>query len=177
MKGKTVLAKEIETAREKASYDKAVKRILANKRILAWIVKGCTEEFRDIEVEEIVDKYIEGEPQIAVTPLFPDETNTAEQLSVTGVEDVTITEGTITFDIRFCVIVPKIEKRMDMIINVEAQNDFYPGYPLIKRGIYYCSRMISSQYGTVFHKSHYEKIKRFILSGFVQTRRKNEKIR
>ena len=47
-----------------------------------------------------------------------------------------------------------------MIINVEAQNDFYPGYPIIKRGIYYCARMISSQYGTVFTNSHYEKIQK-----------------
>ena len=47
-----------------------------------------------------------------------------------------------------------------MIINVEAQNDFYPGYPIIKRGIYYCARMISAQYGTVFTNSHYEKIQK-----------------
>ena len=43
---------------------------------------------------------------------------------------------------------------------MEAQNQFYPGYPLIKRGIYYCCRMVSSQYGTVFTSSHYEKIKK-----------------
>ena len=43
---------------------------------------------------------------------------------------------------------------------MEAQNDFYPGYPLIKRGIYYCSRMISAQYGTEFTNSHYENIKK-----------------
>ncbi|NCE65611.1 DUF4368 domain-containing protein [Pseudoflavonifractor sp. 524-17] len=43
---------------------------------------------------------------------------------------------------------------------VEAQNDFYPGYPLIKRGIYYCCRMISSQYGREFTGPHYEKIKK-----------------
>ena len=37
---------------------------------------------------------------------------------------------------------------------------FYPGYPIIKRGIYYCSRMISAQHGTEFSDSHYEKIKK-----------------
>ena len=35
-----------------------------------------------------------------------------------------------------------------------------PGYPLLKRAVYYCGRMISSQYGTVFVKSHYEKIQK-----------------
>lgn len=47
-----------------------------------------------------------------------------------------------------------------MFLNLEAQNDFYPGYPLVKRGIYYGSRMISAQYGTVFSDSHYEKIQK-----------------
>lgn len=49
---------------------------------------------------------------------------------------------------------------MSLIINVEAQNDFYPGYPIIKRGIYYCSRMISSQYGVEFTDTHYERIQK-----------------
>ncbi len=49
-----------------------------------------------------------------------------------------------------------------LILNVEAQGDFYPGYPIIKRGIYYCCRMISSQYGSEFTNGHYEKIKKAI---------------
>ena len=36
----------------------------------------------------------------------------------------------------------------------------YNEYPIIKRGIYYCARMISSQYGTVFAGAHYEKIQK-----------------
>ena len=47
-----------------------------------------------------------------------------------------------------------------MIVNVEAQNKFYPGYPLIKRGVFYGSRMISAQDGSVFTKSHYEKLRK-----------------
>lgn len=69
-------------------------------------------------------------------------------------------EGTIAYDIRFWAVVPKKEEIIRLIINIEAQNDFYPGYPLIKRGIYYCSRMISSQYGSEFIEAHYEKIKK-----------------
>ena len=49
---------------------------------------------------------------------------------------------------------------MSLIINLEAQNDFYPGYPIITRGVYYCSRSISSQYGREFTDSHYERIKK-----------------
>ena len=47
-----------------------------------------------------------------------------------------------------------------LILNVEAQNRYNAGYPLLKRAIYYCSRMISAQYGTEFTKGEYGKIKK-----------------
>ena len=47
-----------------------------------------------------------------------------------------------------------------LIINVEAQTAFNPGYPLTKRAIYYCSRMISAQHGPIFKKSEYGKIRK-----------------
>lgn len=50
---------------DKATYDAACKRLLANKIILAWIMKDCVEEYRDFTVNAIAQKYIEGEPQIA----------------------------------------------------------------------------------------------------------------
>ena len=73
-------------------------------------------------------------------------------------EDSSIREGIIKFDVRFIALVPETEELVKLIINLEAQNDFHPGYPLIKRGIYYTSRMISSQYGTEFTGSGYGKI-------------------
>ena len=47
----------------RARCDQACKRVLAQKVILAWILKHCTEEFRDIDVKDIENKYIEGEPE------------------------------------------------------------------------------------------------------------------
>ena len=110
-------------------------------------------------MKEIVEQFILGEPQIAETKVLPDETN-APKITGIGVEDDSLTEGNITYDIQFRAIVPDSDEIVQMIINVKAQNDFYPGYPIIKRGIYYGARMISSQYGTVFTKSHYEKIQK-----------------
>ena len=43
---------------------------------------------------------------------------------------------------------------------MEAQQDVNPGYPLTKRALYYCSRMISAQYGREFEKSEYGKLKK-----------------
>lgn len=158
MEVQNALANRIDTAGEMSSYDEACKQILANKIILAWIMKHCVKKYADYSVEEIAAKYIEGEPEVSKVSVHPDET--AEFIEGLNTEDTTMEEGTVTFDIKFKAIIPNTIVVEDMIINVEAQNDFYPGYPIIKRGIYYASRMISSQYGTVFEDSHYEKIKK-----------------
>ena len=145
---------------EKASYDAACKRLLSEKIILAWIMKNCLEEYRDCDVDEIAGKYIEGTPQVGEVAVGPDESSHASMIQGAGSQDASLTEGTVTYDIRFLAIAPVSGELIRLIINIEAQNDFYPGYPLIKRGIYYCSRMISAQYGTEFTKSHYENIKK-----------------
>lgn len=156
------ISKNIRIAGNNSDYDAAYQRLLSEKVILAWIMKNCLEEYQNCGITEIVDKYIEGKPQVAEVPAALDETNSAESSIIKGTwtEDKTMTEGTITYDIRFFATTPKSGELIRLIINVEAQNDFYPGYPLIKRGIYYCSRMISSQYGTEFTSSHYENIKK-----------------
>ena len=162
MKTQTVLSKVISTAGQKAAYDNVCKKILANKIILAWIMKSCLSEYRDCSIDEIVGQYIEGEPQISKTALHQDEqiSDTAPTIKGLNTEDTSICEGTVTFDIRFNAVAPISGNLISLIINVEAQNDFYPGYPIIKRNIYYCSRMISAQYGTEFTNAHYEKIKK-----------------
>lgn len=162
MEVENILAKNISAAGDKSAYDAACKRLLANKIILAWIMKSCLEEYRDFSVDEIAEKYIEGNPQIARTALHPDEGEdvSGEQIKEAKTEDSTIKEGRVTYDIRFYAVAPLSGEMVSLIINVEAQSNFYPGYPIIKRGIYYCSRMISSQYGVEFTDSHYERIKK-----------------
>lgn len=160
METENILARNIDAAGERAAYDASCKRLLANKIILAWIMKSCIEEYRELDVDEIAGKYIEGNPQIAEAAVHPDEEAAGEQIVGANTEDSTIKEGTVTYDIRFYATAPRTGELIRLIINVEAQNDFYPGYPIVKRGIYYCSRMVSSQYGVEFTDSHYEGIKK-----------------
>lgn len=144
---------------QKALYDEACKTVLSEKGIAAHILKECVEEYKDISVEDIVHKYIQGKPEISKV-MIQDET-VLTKIRTEQTEDSSEKEGTIFFDVRFTALVPdEDDKFIELIINFEAQNDFHPGYPLLKRGIYYCSRMISSQYGTVFVKSDYGKIKK-----------------
>ena len=91
---------------------------------------------------------------------------TSDVIAGSNNEDSTLTEGTINYDVRFDAIAPASEGSaaqkdvIRLIINVEAQTAFNPGYPLTKRAIYYCSRMISAQHGPVFTNSEYGKIRK-----------------
>lgn len=155
-----------------SKYDAACKRLLSEKQFLARLMKAYIEEFKDYDVNYIAEHCIEGTPQVSEVPVMPDEdsssndgsngdgSNGGSLINGMNTEDKTVYEGTITYDIRFRAIVPGTEERIELIINVEAQKDFHPGYPLIKRAIYYGCRGISSQYGREFTKSHYEKIKK-----------------
>lgn len=75
-------------------------------------------------------------------------------------ESKSIKEQTVYYDIRLPAYLPKTDEVVRLIINLEIQLDDTPGYPIVKRGFYYCARMISEQYGTVFTKEHYEKIEK-----------------
>ena len=158
MDEKTTMAQGLHSTDDSAGYDAACKRVLSEKAILARIMKACLAEYRDCPVRDIEEKYIEGQPQVSSVPVLPDEEGSV--ISGLDTEDKSVHEGTVTYDIRFRAIAPDSGELIGLIVNVEAQNNFYPGYPLTKRGVYYCSRMISSQYGREFTGPHYEKLKK-----------------
>ena len=142
--------------------DAACKQLLGDKLILACILKGCIPEFKDCHVNDIENRYIEGEPEIGTVGVHPETTNptlSGQGGKIHGIsnESVTDTEGKVAYDIRFYALTPTKE-RVKLIINVEAQNEFYPGYQLIKRAIYYGCRQISAQYGSEFEKAEYGNI-------------------
>ena len=143
---------------QKKAYDEACKRVLSEREIMAHILKSCTEEFKDCSLLDIAWRYIQGEPSISRIAVEPE--TISPRIESEQTEDKSEVEGTVYYDIRFHAVAPVDGKMIQLIINLEAQNDFNPGYPLLKRAVYYCSRMISSQYGTVFVKSHYEKIQK-----------------
>ena len=147
-----------EAEEQKRQYDAACKNVLSEKGIIANILQDCVGEFQTCSIDEIVNHCIEGQPETGTVVVEPN--GGISRITSQQVEDKSEREGTVFYDIRFTAVAPSDGKPIRLIINIEAQNNFHPGYPLLKRAIYYCSRMISSQYGTVFTKSHYEKIEK-----------------
>lgn len=155
----TAFASELEIAANKSKLDNVCKRLLSEKNILAWIMKECLEEYKDCTIAEIAEHYIEGTPQVADIAVHPNQTNASKIVGM-NTEDTSINERTIYFDIRFFASAPSSGELIRLIINVEAQNNYHPGYPLTKRAIYYLSRLISAQYTTEFDHSEYDKLKK-----------------
>ena len=138
---------------EDARRDQSCKIVLANKVFLSRILKRCVEEYKDCTYEEIAG-YIEGEPEISSAPLRP-----ASLINGMESEDHSDVDA-VKFDIKFSAALPGSAGGIGLIINLEAQNKYHNGYPLTMRGMYYCSRLISAQYGREFEKSHYENLKK-----------------
>lgn len=157
---RTELARNLDTAGKSVQYDLQCKKILGNKWILALLMKALISEYSQAPVAEII-KCIEGEPEIGTVKMAPGETN---PLNVEGrnTEDGVQGEGVIYFDIRFFAYLPWMSetKMIKIIVNVEAQKSFNPGYYIESRGIFYGSRMISAQFGTEFAAPHYNDIKK-----------------
>ena len=220
----TYLAHTITQTDYEARYDRAAKKLLANKLVLAHILKDCVKEYQVCSIMDIAQKYIEGEPEVGTTGVNMDDINSPEQPDIKretvvtqaaeaqamkvqvmntqeenaqamnaqamntqsmkvqamnaqamsiqamntqvtkvqgmGNEDISQNEGTVYYDVRFNAIAPSTEEHgnIRLIINAEAQNRFKPKYPLTKRAVYYGSRLISAQNGTVFTKSDYQKL-------------------
>ena len=148
----------------RALYDEAAKRLLSQKIVLAYILKGCLMKYQDYTPEEIADRFIEGDPQIGEAAVHADEEisewEKPERILGLNTEDTAVTEGMVRYDIRFKVLLPKDPERLYLILNIEAQNEQQTWYPLLKRAVYYGSRLISSQYGTVFSGMDYGAVKK-----------------
>ena len=164
----TEIANAVNVAGDKAQYDTRVKRLLAQKSILAHILVKTVDEFKGMKPEDVV-KYIEGEPSISVVPVEPGLANmektdaTGQRIVGLNTENAEINEGLVRFDIIFYVRMPSVDDTKNglsqIIVNIEAQKDEPTEYKILNRAIFYVSRLISSQKERDFVNTNYDDIK------------------
>ena len=161
----TEIENAVNAAGDKAQYDTRVKRLLAQKSILAHILVKTVDEFKGMKPEDVV-KYIEGEPSISVVPVEPGLANmkktdaTGQRIVGLNTENAEINEGLVRFDIIFYV---RMKNGLSQIIvNIEAQKDEPTEYKILNRAIFYVSRLISSQKERDFVNTNYDDIKQVL---------------
>ncbi len=155
----TNLAQAVEAANDFSSYDTNIKLLLADKQILARILKYAVQEFKEMAVSDIMSS-IGDEIDIGTKPLDAGLSNLG-RINLSNTEDNVPGEGKIFFDIRFSAYHREME--MKFLVNVEAQRSTAPsklGYHLENRIIFYLARMISAQKQTEFFHSDFDNIKK-----------------
>ena len=141
---------------KKIKYDSNAKIVLANKSVLARILKYTTSEFKDYAIDEIIS-CIEN-PMIGEDPVMPGE----ELIIGANTEDAVLNEGKIYFDVFFFAYTKGFNDKIGvkLYFDIEAQKNYYPGYDLVTRSLFYCARELSKQYDTEFSGRNYDNIKK-----------------
>lgn len=142
----------------KSKYDTAVKELLSNRQLLARILKRVVPEYAEIPLDDIQNKYIEPSTiSVSKTGVARNTTNIDGMCT----EDSTLNEGNIKYDILFESYCPgKKDQTVGLYINIEVQNNAYPGYPIEKRAMYYAARRLSSELKSLSKSENYNKLKK-----------------
>ena len=158
MKTSTTVAQDLGTWQEEQALDAACCRLLANKIILAHILQGCLPEYSRCSIQELLP-CLESTPAVCSVAVDQDVPDPG-RIRGENTADKTMTEGNVTFDILFSARILNGKESRQIFINVESQENWTPGYPLLKRAAYYCARLISRQKGIVFQHSDYQKLQK-----------------
>ncbi|MCD7893598.1 MAG: hypothetical protein LUG60_07850 [Erysipelotrichaceae bacterium] len=140
MKVQNIIADELD---KKAQFDEQCKKILSDPQILAYIVKSCVKECENTSIKDLIDYFIKNP-------------------AIIGEEDISVSGAKIAYDVlaRMDSSILNSQNKVGLIINIEPQNDGYPGYPLTMRAIYNNARLLSRQKNIDFEKSNFGDLKK-----------------
>lgn len=151
----TSLSRNIDAAEAKIQYDEYAKKILGDKQILSRIFQKVVKEAKDLSLSEIEDCIEKAE--INCVSIYPGLSN-KDQVQGISTESAIGKEGKINFDVRTFITVPIKGKLVKIIINLEGQKKFHPGYRIETRAIFYNARQLSMQLDTEFFIPDYDSI-------------------
>ncbi len=152
-------------------YDTAFKLIFSEKSVLAFILRDCVGGYDGMTPQEI-EQCITYGPVAHSIPIAPGLTNAPGSplyargdaptpLRGSRTEDKVPYEGQTAFDFYFEATAPQDGATVGIHVDVEGQAAYTDGtYPMEYRAQYYAARLLSSQYGREFARSHYEDLKR-----------------
>ena len=142
------------TNKERKKLDAMFKNVLSIKEFLAIIMKETIDEYKDEDLDKIIHEYIEGHVPIDDKLVHP---------KILGANNEIIMDDKKTaFDIKFYARLPKSEDRIGIVINIEIQSDFYPGYHIMNRAHYYNARNISVQFETFMDEYQYDNLRKVV---------------
>ncbi len=143
---------QITTSKQTTMYDHLCKMIIGNEEVLSRIIKVVVDEAKHLSIEEI-RRLIKGVHigDRIVNPHF----------HLVDKEGFIKDEGVVYYDILCYIDVPQENgKKIRIYLNIEIQNNLYPGYSIITRAQAYIARMLSSQWGREYDGKNYDGMKK-----------------
>ena len=136
------------------TLDILFKQSLSNKVFLALIMKECIDEYKNEDLNTIIQQYIENHIEVGEKIIHP---------RIAGADkEKTDDNKQTTYDINFYARLPKKKDKIGIIINVEAQTKYKPGYHMMNRAHYYNARNISSQFNVFFTEDNYDGLRKVV---------------
>lgn len=142
-------------------YDNSLKTMLMNKEILVPLLEMLIPEYQGRTQEELLQyldlKSITGMDSVCDLPDVDSDIRIEQENS----ELFSVSDKTVRFDIRFKALNPRLSReliRVNLHFDLEGQLSYRPSnpsYPIIKRAVYYVARDLSSQLGSLTHKTDY----------------------
>ena len=144
----------------KSEMDKKCHDLFLNKEILAPVLRDTVEEYTGLTVDEIIDLIDEASiSKLEAVSDFPPSV-VIEQVDT---DLKSVTDKLILFDIHFKAALPKDRQtklNFQLYIDFEPQGTYYPGYPIMKRAMYYVARSLSRQLGELTEETDYGKLQK-----------------
>lgn len=150
-----LLVASASTNTDETKYDNQCKKLFSNKEIIAPILHFVLPEFKNLSISEIIDCIDKVSNITHVSDNI--------QIPLDNVEQTSITEHLITYDIHFRTLNPHLSTKkikVQLHIDLEIQNEYHVGYPLIKRGLYYVARELSAQFPVVTKNTNYSHLEK-----------------
>ncbi len=130
--------------RNAAVTDEGSKSLFHNKDLMAEMLIGFTDEFKDMDREEVV-KYIN---------LNPSDDSVRDLNGEMSLPN----SGLIRLDTLIDATVPGTDRMVRVRFNIECQMDFRPGYDLNNRAQYYASMLLATQNRNLPSIERYKKL-------------------
>ena len=141
-------------------YDAACKLLFQNREIIAPVLRAVVPEYKNCTMDEVINCIVAA----SIRDDAVDDVSVAVGALPTELESVS--DKLIRYDTHFKALNPRLssqEIQFFLHIDLDVQNDYKPSspaYPIVKRGIYYAAREISSQLGILAEQTDYDKLEK-----------------
>ena len=116
-------------------------------------MKECIAEYKNEDLNTIIQQYIENHIEVGEKNVHP---------RIAGADKEKTDNKQTTYDINFYARLPKKKDKIGIIINIEAQTKYKPGYHMMNRAHYYNARNISSQFNVFFTEDNYDGLRKVV---------------